>query len=812
MNIIEISDEEWKKNFAELPSISEEEAIAILKEKGRLESQKVPFLNLNRMVFDGPVVIKNCLVDGISAKGAAFHQPVIVVHSLITKAVEFSAWKEKQDFIPTSFDSSLEIRNSRLEDNFQLRNGEVKGQVLFYNCDIQGILCLDRANCEKEVTFSGPGRLKSLTAYRAAFGGAVSMESVRVSGAEDKGLDFNGANLKAGLAMKEVEVVGVIELRKARLGEAPKRGWTAIGCSLEDVDLEETMFLGEVEFSNSRCKNFYAELPKGSHGEKTGKPTTFMEDAGFDKVVFQEKCNFHGARFYKYANFKECQFPKGGVFNQVTFGKLASFWQSESGDSMHFRKVCFSGKANFGNVVFGAKSSFNDATFAEEAAFFDAQALGDIFFSGAHFEKDLVMRKFRCKGGLVLKQITVDGPLNISNSTLEDRLILSESFLNNSLQANGVTVGTWASLDSTVVEGRADLTGIKVGVSCEHNPAPAAGTVEGQKQETDPKLVPGTFYLSKAVFHQPLDLSSANVYGDLCLDSVNGYTEIEVIRAYVGGNITLSKSYFRGTMRFSNCKARELVSLGARYKEEVSFDAMQCEAISLKGSSFDGGFTMRSTVAAKVNLNNVDVDGKADMFHCQFRQLFFNHLLVDYFIIEREALGENLSSEEMGNYPQAKTEYGILKQAFLMQNRYQDMDWAYYRFCRSNRKIYKVSWRNPLRSAWVFFDWLLLDLGFGYGTRPMNIAAVALFVIGCFALVYCAVPQGIADSSGQTLEHLGFLDAMYVSIVTFASMDYGECLPRFHHWLKYLFSVEGVLGIFLTTLFVATISRKLIRT
>jgi hypothetical protein len=94
----------------------------------------------------------------------------------------------------------------------------------------------------------------------------------------------------------------------------------------------------------------------------------------------------------------------------------------------------------------------------------------------------------------------------------------------------------------------------------------------------------------------------------------------------------------------------------------------------------------------------------------------------------------------------------------------------------------------------------------------MNIGAVALSVVCLFATIFYCFPMGIVGSEGKPLACIAPMDAMYLSLNSFACMDYGDSGPYFGHWLKYLFSMEGLLGIFLTTLFVATISRKIIRT
>ena len=410
-------------------------------------------------------------------------------------------------------------------------------------------------------------------------------------------------------------------------------------------------------------------------------------------------------------------------------------------------------------------------------------------------------------GGLGAGKIIVDGTLKMSNSSIGNRMIFSEAQIYGELIASDLSIGTWGSLGKTTLKKDVYLNGLKVGTKLKPE--------ELYTGKHDPeKIIPGSFYFDGSTFAGNLTLSKANIKGSLYLNDANGHGEIDLTALEIGHSLVLSKSYFRGMLRCDGATLkRDLASYKTRFKEEVSFNSISCDNAALCNSSFDNGFTMRSAKIENVlNLNNVDVDGKADFFKCKFDRIFFLNFLTDYFLINRDCLGKHLTSEKLKNYEQAKIEYGILKHSFQMQNLYKDMDWAYYHFCRNRRKSILQKSKSPFKKIISFFDWLLLDLGFGYGTRPMNIAVVACSVILIFALFFYYVPQGLVDTNGYPLKYIQFLDSIYLSIVTFACMDYGDCYPLFSHWLKHLCALEGLLGIFLTTLFVATISRKIIRT
>lgn len=831
-----VLQEEWKQSFANLPEISTEEAVRCLRSGTALEGKKVAFVNLDRSNFDNEIRLKNCHIVGIVARGATFKAGLWLEHCLFTERVEMSALKESDGAWHKSSFQTIEMSECRFEESLTLRTSEIHGAFALKNCYVGGPVVLDKAVFAQDVFLTGPGKVGLLSAFRAEFGKDITIKDYEFTGHGEKALDLNDARVRGTLTMAGCSIASKIEFKKAHIGTDARQSWYCESCQLGALNLTETYFFGDVYVNDAKISGpVVADTPKDANGHRVGKPTMFAKNASFVETQFQDKTSWTGAVFKDYTYFKKCDFQKGGIFNQAEFERDVSFWETISEDSLHFRKTHFKGCANFGSVHFAAKSSFNEAVFEEDATFFGSEMAGDVFFSSAVFHHNLVLRNIQCKGGLGLQKILVDGNVNVTGAAVDDRFILSDSTLNGSVLGSSLEIGTWGSLANCMIRGGVNLAGLKVGAKLPEAPKDVAvqppspeplldeksdadndkeektDTVEKKQESGD--VVPGSFYCTGTIFHDAVEMSSVMVRGSLYLDNINGYGEVELNKSHVYHSLIFSQSYFRGLLRCENLLCEEkVISFKARYKEEVSWNGIKCQSITLLHSSFDGGFTIRgANIADYINLTNADVDGKADFFRCRFQRIFFANFLVDYFGIHREMLGDILPSEKAGHYKQAKNEYGILKQAFHTQNYYAAMDWAYYRFCRANRIKNKTSWKRPLRCVLNFLDWLFLDLGFGYGTRPMNIAGVAAAVVLLFASVFWMHPQGIVGSSNHILASLSFGDAVYLSLSTFAGMNYGDCGPYFGHWLKHVFSIEGLVGIFLITLFVATVSRKIIR-
>ena len=76
----------------------------------------------------------------------------------------------------------------------------------------------------------------------------------------------------------------------------------------------------------------------------------------------------------------------------------------------------------------------------------------------------------------------------------------------------------------------------------------------------------------------------------------------------------------------------------------------------------------------------------------------FTNALAERILVRPEQLVGRLASEAAGDHAQAMQEYGLLKRIFEGLHRYEEEDWAFYRF-KVNQRLGKArSWRRPGRS------------------------------------------------------------------------------------------------------------------
>ncbi len=193
----------------------------------------------------------------------------------------------------------------------------------------------------------------------------------------------------------------------------------------------------------------------------------------------------------------------------------------------------------------------------------------------------------------------------------------------------------------------------------------------------------------------------------------------------------------------------------------------------------------------------------------------FTNALAERILVRPEQLEGRLASECAGDHAQAMQEYGLLKRIFEGLHRYEEEDWAFYRFKVNGRLSKPRSWRRPWSKLAQFADWLLLDRGCGYGTSPSRAVGAALLIILGFAAVYAAgidllnVEKTPFDGKPTTVANRCMIAAL-TSVSAFTS-GFGDIRGAAQGWMNVPLIAESLLGTLLWGLFIVAFSRKVIR-
>lgn len=194
----------------------------------------------------------------------------------------------------------------------------------------------------------------------------------------------------------------------------------------------------------------------------------------------------------------------------------------------------------------------------------------------------------------------------------------------------------------------------------------------------------------------------------------------------------------------------------------------------------------------------------------------FANALAERFQVRTEQLNGRLASEERGDHEQAMHEYALLKRSFSTLHRFDQEDWAYYRFKVNQRRSAKRSWFRPWTRMTQLLEWLFLDHGCGYCTNPYRAVRTGGLIILLFGVLYAAFIDtlhiGKVPFEGLSEGHLAnrIVLGLFTSVSVFTSGLSGV-RDVAKGWMNVPLIVEALLGTLLWGLFIVAFSRKVIR-
>jgi uncharacterized protein YjbI with pentapeptide repeats len=193
--------------------------------------------------------------------------------------------------------------------------------------------------------------------------------------------------------------------------------------------------------------------------------------------------------------------------------------------------------------------------------------------------------------------------------------------------------------------------------------------------------------------------------------------------------------------------------------------------------------------------------GASNLINCNFtnttiRDINFSTVLTD----QNTVFSEKLKDEKEENFHLASVQYKQIKEMYKNSSLHSQADTYHYREMVSRRKTLK--WYNPVRTMNLLFA----DLTCKYGTSIVRILLWITGVVIGFAFVYWTM-QNVLYHNSPTI--LSFLDSLYFSLITYATVGYGDIHPIGDYRL--LAGIEGMIGVILTSLFTVIVARRIIR-
>jgi hypothetical protein len=309
----------------------------------------------------------------------------------------------------------------------------------------------------------------------------------------------------------------------------------------------------------------------------------------------------------------------------------------------------------------------------------------------------------------------------------------------------------------------------------------------------------------------PLRCDNLKTRGRLLVDSARFEAPVRFWEARFDGWVEFKEVHFAECADFRSLHANEgFVLSNCRFRKDFLFrGATVCKKWEADRSRFDGLLDLsKAKLHDFVYLENIE-QGPEQHFA-------FQNAVTERLLVRTDQLERRLASERAGDHVQAMAEYGLLKRVFEGLHRYEQEDWAFYRFKVNQRRCRAHSWRRPWSQLARFCDWLLLDRGCGYGTNPMRAVIAALVMMLSFALIYMVGIERLhidhAPFEGPSSSLPNRLMIGLTTSVTAFTSGFGDLRDVARGGIMNVFLiVESLLGTLLWGLFIVAFSRKVIR-
>ncbi|NUM33078.1 MAG: potassium channel family protein [Candidatus Brocadiae bacterium] len=491
---------------------------------------------------------------------------------------------------------------------------------------------------------------------------------------------------------------------------------------------------------------------------EAGKPIQGIqtENLSFVKQIFLQPIQFSNCQL-KAWEIRQCIFKAPLVFSEVTFlGKVD--WNTEDNGTIFEKSVSFK------NCVFLDEFQAKGVEFLEEA-----------FWEKCRFEKRASFPCVRFRG-----KMSFEGSQFLDTSRFEDIMFHNTAFFQETRfvgKANFKKSRFFenAFFRKTIFEDGATFENASI------------NTARFEDMYSKNKIIfkvvsfQGKSYFHRSRFDEEFIFRGCDVQDHIYLSHLDCKAKADFSGLEVFNSFVMEESSFQDMADFSKSIFHHDVYLrGTVFHKEVNFS----EAI----------FSMR------FDLKDVKIQEKIKLEDTR----------TECMIIEKAQIEGKIFSDSSKEYANAKKVYAMLRRNFEITGNHDAADWAYYHFRCSERKSEKVTGIDSAMRR--FFSWLFFDLGSGYGTKPSNVAILALLVILSFSLIFWAFgDQFVIDSALRTpgMQGISFSQAFYLSAMTFTTLGTEGISPQFDNWIKYFVVWEGFLGLFLMTVFVGVYTRKM---
>ncbi|MCK4796210.1 MAG: pentapeptide repeat-containing protein [Spirochaetes bacterium] len=279
------------------------------------------------------------------------------------------------------------------------------------------------------------------------------------------------------------------------------------------------------------------------------------------------------------------------------------------------------------------------------------------------------------------------------------------------------------------------------------------------------------------------------------------------------GKTNFNSSEFLGKTSFVNAEFLELVTfLTAIFDGKTYFSPFKSKEMKFENTFFSNNVRIKANLSqCCFNGSNIERVDLSDSTWSEQKNQGLITKIYNYFFNSSITICEASQGELASNWKKLEGIYRRLKQSYQKSGDYETAGKFYFQEMECKRKQLGYFHRQFQN---VFYR------GFcGYGEKPFNVVLISIITMFAFAISYFY--NGIEINGTDTINYrisLNFFDfswvndflwSFYTSIITFTTLGYGDVHPV---GLSRVFaSIESLIGIFMTALFIFVFTRKMLR-
>lgn len=600
-----------------------------------------------------------------------------------------------------------------------------------------------------------------------------------------------------------------------------------VDCIIDQFDASYCIFKGKADFSKTQFGKQSAQQTELT----PSKANPLSDDIKFCHCFFEQEAIFDSCEFYVPSDFSQATFNHGAQFNGTQFHQDANFFNATLEGLPSFEAARFHQEANFSGVHFGQEAIFRSSVFFDQSDFTNAQ-FQNAEFENAIFKNQANFENANFYGWADFSDGNFAGEINFICAVFENGADFSYAKFERDAKFekakfiedcyfNETEFQNRADFDTAIFEKGADFRRCRFLDHAEFRNAQindgCFADILCDKPINLAKIIADKVDFQGAQFKNDVTFSDSTVQRSANFSRAR----FEKLASF--DHIALTKSSFNQVQFNDHCSFQETkFAVDVKFQNATFNTADFSRAVFLGPVHFDETKFYHTVLFRHAKFEQGEVCFKcvtflerADFTGAEFNDVIcLQDVIAESIVITWEQVAGKLITHRLKKYDEATRVYGLLKNIFERQNRYEDMDQAYRLFKRMERKARAKRGGHIWEQIKRFFNFLILDLGSGYGTRPMNIAITTLIIILLFGGIYYLgsdqiMVAGNPLSLSSPLERLVF--CFYFSAVSFVTLGAENLSPNYYSWLKYVVTFQAFLGFFLMTLFVATFTRKVIR-